>query len=179
VEIKTLLATHERSDGLRANARTVHNRLMAATRQAAVVIVSTEGSGCRPADAAAGLRSFAAAGRTGQVTAVRIVGDGFDLSWLGPNHRDTTIRAETTRTHPPVASGDGVRPDRSSVAPDAPPDRPSVARPAVRRADGVSVPQSHEPRPSGPRPREPQRLPPRPREPRPRQRPAGRELPSI
>jgi hypothetical protein len=81
VEIKSLLSVAERGDHGAATARTVHNRLVSAARQAQVVVVATSGSGCTVAAAAAGVRSFAASGRTGRVAAVRVLGDGWDLSW--------------------------------------------------------------------------------------------------
>lgn len=102
VEIKSLLTTAERGDGRRATAATVHNRLMSAVDQAAVVVLSTEGSGCRAADAAAGLRSFAATSETGKVTAVRIVGDGFDLGWLASASREAAVGPRRTGARPPI-----------------------------------------------------------------------------
>jgi hypothetical protein len=84
VEVKALLTRSERTDGRRATAATVHNRLVSAVDQAGVVVVATAGSGCGAADAAAGVRSFVATRRTGRVGAVRVMGDGFDLSGRAP-----------------------------------------------------------------------------------------------
>jgi hypothetical protein len=81
VEVKTLVAQAERPGGRAANARSVHNRLCDAIYQAPLTIVQAEGSGLTAADAVAGVRSFARRGRVGEVRAVRVVGDGFDLSW--------------------------------------------------------------------------------------------------
>jgi hypothetical protein len=101
-EIKSLLTTAERGDGRRASGATIHNRLVSAVEQAGVVVISTEGSGCRPADAAAGLRSFAATRETGKVTAVRIVGDGFDLGWLAPAGREAAAGERRAGRMPPA-----------------------------------------------------------------------------
>jgi hypothetical protein len=150
VEVKRLLTMDERGDGYRATAATVHNRLVSARAQAATVLIDTSGSGCKVADAVAGLRSFAATGDTGKVAAVRIVGDGFDLSWLATPARERGRRAGEERTAPsPEPDGPEFRPttvsprrDRSAPegrrpgeAADAPAGRPGVAdAPAARRA---------------------------------------------
>lgn len=126
VEVKCLLRMDERDDGRRAHAATVHNRLASAVRQAAVVVVSTEGSGCREADAAAGLQWFAASAKTGRVAAVRILGDGFDLGWVAPLTREAAVGARRSRSEPPI------------LAPEPAPE-PGPARPAARARPGREV----------------------------------------
>ncbi len=122
VEVKCLLRTDERNDGRRAQAATVHNRLAAAVLQAGVVVVSTEGSGCRAADAAAGLRWFSSSGKTGRVAAVRILGDGFDLGWVKPVTREKEIGAQPAG---------GASPN---LAPE-----PGPARPPGRAQEGLDA----------------------------------------
>ena len=98
VEVKCLLTTAERADGRRATAATVHNRLASAVDQAATVVVSSEGSGCRAADAAAGFRSFVATAKIGRVGAVRVIGDGFDLAWSAVPVRQAGVGAGPSET---------------------------------------------------------------------------------
>jgi hypothetical protein len=109
VEVKALLTVSERTDGRRATAATVHNRLVSAVDQAGVVVVATAGSGCRAADAAAGVRSFVATRRTGRVGAVRVMGDGFDLSWQASPVREVGRGATPA---PPPEPARPRRPER-------------------------------------------------------------------
>jgi hypothetical protein len=140
VEVKSLLTRAERGDGRPATAATIHNRLVSAAAQAAVVVVATEGSGIRAADAAAGLRSFVAAGRTGKVAAVRILGDGFDLGWVATPGREAGVQGGrgAGRSAPERSERDGGadrvgRDGRAGrVDPSARHDRPGpVRRPAT------------------------------------------------
>jgi hypothetical protein len=125
VEIKSLLTRAERADGRAATARTLHNRLVGAAEQAPVVVVGTEGSGLRAADAAAGVRSFFERGRTGQVKAVRVIGDGFDLAWRAPVGRETGRRTPGVRS-----AGEGGTPVRTGRSPNS---ADAAARPAPHR----------------------------------------------
>jgi hypothetical protein len=84
VEIKTLVPQAERPGGRPANDRSAYNRLLSGIDQAPTTILLAQGSGLCPADAAAGMQRFAARPRAGQTTAVRIVGDGWDLAWKAP-----------------------------------------------------------------------------------------------
>jgi hypothetical protein len=81
VEVKTLVPQAERPGGRPANDRSVFNRLVSGVDQAPVTLVMAQGSGLRPADAAAGLSRFSARAQQGRTRAVRCVGDGWDLSW--------------------------------------------------------------------------------------------------
>lgn len=81
VEVKTLRALDDRTDGRPAGWRTVHNRLASAVRQAAIVVLDAGGSGLSAADAEAGVRYFAGKGAVGKVREVRVLGDGFAQAW--------------------------------------------------------------------------------------------------
>jgi hypothetical protein len=84
VEVKTLVPQDERPGRRPANDRSAYNRLLSGIDQAPVTLLMTQGSGLRPADAAAGMQRFAMRPRAGKTLAVRIVGDGWDLAWKAP-----------------------------------------------------------------------------------------------
>lgn len=100
VEVKALRTLGERPGGMPASPRTVYNRLVSSSGQAGVTVVWAAGSGLRASDAAAGLHAFARSGRAGQVRAVRIVGDGFDLGWQARAGVDVA-RAAARPVHAP------------------------------------------------------------------------------
>jgi hypothetical protein len=126
VEVKTLIPQDERPGRRPANDRSAFNRLISGIDQAPVTMLMTEGSGLRPADAAAGMRRFAARPRAGKTQAVRIVGDGWDLAWKAPVGLERTggeSPGHGRRRTPPLAGRPAVDPRAS--------DRPVTGRPAV------------------------------------------------
>ncbi len=79
VEVKSFVPVAER--GRAPSARSVYNKLVDASGQAATVVLWGPGSGLTAATVRAGLDRLAAAGRAPLLSSVRAVGDGFDLSW--------------------------------------------------------------------------------------------------
>jgi hypothetical protein len=120
VEIKTLVPQAERPGGRPANDRSAYNRLLSGIDQAPITILLAQGSGLRAADAAAGIQRFAARPRAGRTTAVRIVGDGWDLAWKASRGLDP----------PDPFAADRRRPDRP------PPDRDRSRR---SRGHGIDL----------------------------------------
>lgn len=83
VEVKSFLPLAER--GRPPTPQSVFNKLMNAAGQADSVFLYGAGSGLTPRTVRAGLARLAADGRAPRLSAVRAVGDGFDLAWArGP-----------------------------------------------------------------------------------------------
>jgi hypothetical protein len=80
VEIKSWLSQQERG-GNAPTFRSVLNKLLQAEGQAATVVLNGRGSGLSPAAASAGMAAYAGQPHRGNVAAVRVLGDGFDLTW--------------------------------------------------------------------------------------------------
>lgn len=80
VEVKSWLALPDRH-GVAPGIRSVVNKLISAEGQSAVVVLSASGSGLSAADASAGVARYAALRPRSGVTSVRVMGDGYDLSW--------------------------------------------------------------------------------------------------
>jgi hypothetical protein len=80
VEVKSWLSQPERG-GNAPTFRSVRNKLLQAEGQAATVVLNGRGSGLSPAAASAGLSGYAGRAHRGNVAAVRVLGDGFDLTW--------------------------------------------------------------------------------------------------
>ncbi len=80
VEVKTWLPPEARG-GRPPTSRSVFNKLVDARGQGATAVLWARGSGLSAADAGRGVDDFASAGRFGGISAVRVVGDGFDLGW--------------------------------------------------------------------------------------------------
>jgi hypothetical protein len=97
VEVKSFLraAGHRGGRGVNRGMPTawsVYNKLAAAKEQAPVAVVYGRGSGLRAEVARRGVERFARDGRHGAIKSVRVLGDGFDLSW------------NTLRREPPAVS---------------------------------------------------------------------------
>ncbi len=114
VEVKSFLSLPDRA-GRVPTTRSVCNKLLGARAQAPTVVLFTQGSGLRQEVARGGVAEFAAQGRPGRITAVRVVGDGFDLEFSPRQLRELAATA--------------------SVAPDAARYR-HPARPVERRGLG-------------------------------------------
>lgn len=80
VEVKSWLALPERR-GVLPGPRSVVNKLISAEGQSPVVVLAAEGSGLTASAAAAGVASYARLRPGSGITTVRVMGDGFDLSW--------------------------------------------------------------------------------------------------
>jgi hypothetical protein len=80
VEVKSWLSQQERG-GNAPGFRSVLNKLLQAEGQAATVVLNGRGSGLSPAEASAGMAAYAGQAHRGNVAAVRVLGDGFDLTW--------------------------------------------------------------------------------------------------
>ena len=101
VEVKSWLSVQHRG-GNAPGARSVVNKLLQAEGQAATVVLEGRGSGLSSAAARAGVAMYASLPHRGNVAAVRVLGDGFDLAWT---------RARALERHRPVP----VREDESSA----------------------------------------------------------------
>ena len=77
VEVKAILQRSEREQ--RPRARTVYNKLHRGTQQADNVVLWSNGSGLRMADARAGVDLFRLRRGAEADWSVRVLGDGFDL----------------------------------------------------------------------------------------------------
>jgi hypothetical protein len=80
VEVKSFLSLPDRA-GRIPRARSVCNKLLGARDQAPTAVLYAKGSGLREEAARAGVAEFAAKGQPGRISGVRVVGDGFDLTW--------------------------------------------------------------------------------------------------
>ena len=84
VEVKSFLALPERPGGP-PTAASVCNKLLRASRQADVAVLWCGGSGLSPKQAREGMNLFAAKNGWERMSSVRVLGDGFDLSWEAPS----------------------------------------------------------------------------------------------
>jgi hypothetical protein len=80
----------EQRGGHAPGVRSVANKLLQAEGQAARVVLDGRSSGLTSATARAGVAMYAGLPHRGNVAAVRVIGDGFDLAWT---------RARTVETH--------------------------------------------------------------------------------
>ena len=80
MEVKSWLSRHER-DGSVPGPRSVVNKLLQAEGQAATVVLNGRGSGLSEAAARAGMATYNGLAHRGNIAAVRVLGDGFDLGW--------------------------------------------------------------------------------------------------
>ncbi|HXR67763.1 MAG TPA: hypothetical protein VN712_03930 [Dermatophilaceae bacterium] len=83
VEVKSWLALHERR-GVVPGPRSVVNKLISAEGQSPVVVLAAQGSGLSAAAASAGVAHYAGLRPESGISTVRVMGDGFDLSWRRP-----------------------------------------------------------------------------------------------
>jgi hypothetical protein len=102
VEIKSFLSLADR-EGRVPSPRSVAHKVLSARRQAETAIVYTRGSGVTEPVVRAGMADLEARGGTGKVDTVRVMGDGFDLSWS---------RALAIERHPGLPGRPPPRPDR-------------------------------------------------------------------
>jgi hypothetical protein len=108
VEVKSWISQDQRSKI--PGTRSVVNKLLQAEGQAATVILEGRGSGLTSGAAQAGMAMYVDLPHRGNVTAVRVLGDGFDLAW-------TRVRA--LEGHCPLTGRDGPGRPRSRHSPDA------------------------------------------------------------
>jgi hypothetical protein len=80
IEVKSWLSQQERG-GHAPSFRSVRNKLLQAEGQAATVVLNGRGTGLSPAAANAGMAAYADQAHRGNVASVRVLGDGFDLTW--------------------------------------------------------------------------------------------------
>lgn len=80
VEIKSFLPLGERHRP--PSPQSVANKLLDGAGQADAVVLYGRGSGLTAATVRAGLGRLVAEGRAGELSAVRAIGDGFDLAWV-------------------------------------------------------------------------------------------------
>jgi hypothetical protein len=80
VEVKSWLSREQRG-GHAPGIRSVVNKLLQAEGQAATVVLDGRGSGLTSGAARAGMAMYAGLPHRGNVAAVRVLGDGFDLAW--------------------------------------------------------------------------------------------------
>lgn len=80
VEVKSWLSLADRQ-GVTPSRRSVLNKLISAEGQSGFVVLVANGSGLSPADAVSGLAQYASQRPWSSVRTVRLIGDGFDLSW--------------------------------------------------------------------------------------------------
>jgi hypothetical protein len=99
VEVKSWLPASDR-DGRPPTARSVLNKLLKARTQASAVVLNGHGSGLSAAAARGGMAMYASRSDGGRLRVVRVVGDGFDLSW----GQHVTL-ARTVRAGPAVRLG--------------------------------------------------------------------------
>lgn len=108
VEVKSFLALPDR-DGRPPTERSVCNKLLGARAQAPTVILNARASGLTERTARAGVAEFAGRGRVGRIQGIRVVGDGFDLSWLLRLNRDLEVTAVPLAASGPAAPGNEPR----------------------------------------------------------------------
>lgn len=80
VEVKSWLSLADRH-GVTPSARSVVNKLTSAEGQSPFVVLVANGSGLSPAEATSGIAQYATMRPSSGIRAVRVIGDGFDLSW--------------------------------------------------------------------------------------------------
>jgi hypothetical protein len=91
VEVKSWLSRLERGGSL-PGAKSVVNKLLQAEGQAATVVLNGRGSGLSEAAVRAGMAAYNEYPHRGNIAAVRVLGDGFDLGWA----RGRTIQVQRT-----------------------------------------------------------------------------------
>ena len=103
VEVKSFLPITER--GRPPSPQSVFNKLIDAAGQANAVLLYGRGSGLTPATVRSGLARLSAAGRVPSLSAVRVVGDGFDLAWVRGRGLSLGMRDQPQRRPPGPALG--------------------------------------------------------------------------
>ncbi len=98
VEVKSWLPLDARN-GRAPTARSVYNKLRSARDQADTTVLYAGDSGLTRHAAEAGVAHFVADGRCGAITAVRILGDGFDLAWRRDSARDLATDLDRGHRH--------------------------------------------------------------------------------
>jgi hypothetical protein len=101
VEVKSWLSREQRG-GHPPGARSVANKLLQAEGQAATVVLEGRGSGLSPAAARAGVAMYAGLPHRGNVAAVRVLGDGFDLAWTRVRGLEMPRRVHAHQTESPA-----------------------------------------------------------------------------
>lgn len=80
VEVKSWLSLGERH-GVAPGPRSVVNKLISAEGQSGLVVLVANGSGLSASAATTGVARYAALRPSSSIRTVRVLGDGFDLSW--------------------------------------------------------------------------------------------------
>ena len=99
VEVKSFLPLGER-DGP-PSPQSVANKLLKAVGQSDAVVLYGKGSGLTAGAVRSGLARLAADGRAGSLSAVRAVGDGFDLAWVRRPTIGRDLRPQGAQVQPP------------------------------------------------------------------------------
>lgn len=108
VEVKSWLSHQERG-GRAPSVPSVVNKLLQAEGQAASVVLNGRGSGLDAATATAGLAAYSDLPHRGNVAAVRVFGDGFDLAWTAPGPIERGRTRDGNRDRTPARNRDGTR----------------------------------------------------------------------
>lgn len=119
VEVKGWLSLEERG-GRVPTPQSVYNRLIDSNGQADTTVLWAKGTGLAEVEARTGVERFASSGRSGSVTTVRVLGDGFDMTWArGPTLAPVTSApspgsqepsgADPAERHPPSAADTAAR----------------------------------------------------------------------
>ena len=113
VEVKSWLPLDEREQRI-PEARSVYNKLVKASRQAEVVVLNGLGSGITEGTARQGMLLYGQKAPRQRLSTVRVIGDGFDVTWCsGPSlQRGPAAERPDERT----ISGNGR--DRRRAVPD-------------------------------------------------------------
>lgn len=98
VEVKSFLPLADR--GRPPSPQSVFNKLVDGAGQADAVILYGRGSGLTPGTVRRGLARLAAEGRAPSLSAVRVVGDGFDLAWVREARLSRSLQP-ALRSRPP------------------------------------------------------------------------------
>jgi len=96
VEVKSWLSLADRH-GVTPGRRSVVNKLISAEGQSGFVVLVANGSGLSRADAVSGLARYASERPWSTIRTVRLIGDGFDLSW----QRSAGLTVQATRRRAP------------------------------------------------------------------------------
>jgi hypothetical protein len=124
VEVKSFLTLDDRK-GWAPTERSVCNKLRSGRSQAPTVILDGRASGLTEETAREGVAGFVGRSRVGRITGIRVLGDGFDLSWSLRLVRESGVVAV------PIPPSERADPRQAAS-------RPTSPRPAVGVGDGVS-----------------------------------------
>ncbi|MGH9054290.1 MAG: hypothetical protein ACRDYY_00230 [Acidimicrobiales bacterium] len=134
VEVKSWLPVAQR-DGRAPGKKSVVNKLVSAQGQGTTVVLSAWGSGLTAAAAWLGMGEYGTRSDADLLRRVRVMGDGFDLSWK----RDIGIgRSAAPDRAPGIPNRSRGTPDRGSAAPE----RARAPRPEPVRSRGDRSPAS-------------------------------------